>query len=143
MKSKRMTRQRSFNRFYKHFVVEKNPACIAEDDGMCKYRLEPDASWEPGDTGCGIGIQPEFQEIYHHGFEGVGIISLWNSQKAVQAIISKDDLDFFESLQMLHDNRRDAHDFETHHIPQFIREWKLNTPKPRKDKDNERSKNQT
>lgn len=135
MKPKRMTRQKSFNRFYKHFVVEGNSVCVAED-GQCKYRLEPDAHWEPGDKGCAIGIQPEFQEVYHKGFESVGIVTLYNSQQAVRDLIRPEDIDYFESLQMLHDNRRSNSEFETHYVPKFIEDWKLETPKPRKGKDN-------
>lgn len=132
----RMTRQKSFNRFYQHFVVEDNPTCMS-GDGVCRYRLEPDAHWEPGDKGCAIGIQPEFQKVYHKGFESVGIVTLWNSQTAVRDLIRKEDLNFFESLQMLHDNRRAMPDFETFFIPKFIKEWRLNTPKRRKGKAND------
>jgi len=116
-------------------VVEGNLQCVSED-GVCRYRLEPDASWETGDLGCAIGIQPEFQEVYHKGFEAVGIVTLYNSQQAVHDLISKEDIDFFESLQILHDNRRDNSEFETHYVPKFIEEWKLDTPKPRKEKAN-------
>lgn len=133
----RMTRQRSFNRFYKHFVIEGNPQCIS-DEGVCKYSIESEAGWFQG---CAIGIQPEFRNVYQKGFEQVGIVTLWNSRTEVQSIIRREDLDFFESLQMLHDNRLLDPDFETHYIPKFIKEWYLNPPKPRKDKDNERSKN--
>ncbi len=128
MKSKRMTRQRSFNRFYKHFVVEGNLSCKSEG-GSCMYRLEPNAHWELGDPGCGIGIQPEFQAVYKPTFESTGIETLWNTQAAIKAILREKDVEFFTALQALHDVRRDSMQFEAIHVPNFIEEWKLNVPK--------------
>jgi len=128
MKSKRMTRQRSFNRFYKHFVIDKNPICMTQDDGSCRYRMpriEGEAEWEQG---CAIGIQPEFQAIYNEGWESVGIPSLYETQETVRNIIREEDLEFFNQLQGLHDCDLVKEEFEVRLLPNFIEFWGLNKP---------------
>ena len=120
-----MQRQESFNRFYQEFVVDEAPRCVEggpDESGICLYRNE-----ETG-KGCAIGIQPEFAEIYDSKFEETSIAMLYKHYEAIRGIIAAQDLDFFDSLQCLHDNELTSPETFGDRVTEFASEWKVTVP---------------
>lgn len=122
-----MQPQQAFNRFYQEFVVEGAKQCVnmaINKGGSCQYRTREG-------RGCAIGIQPEFQAVYIDQFEAKAIDVLHNMYASVRAIIHKDDLDFFASLQGLHDGNGliEGGKTWTDAVDRFATDYQMTIPK--------------